>query len=277
VAARRVLDCLAVARADEPDTSADPVSSAMFVLAVEALWALESRPPNDAVASLRSRCIVELTAEGASDGLAPAESAVVQCALARVGAEATHGAVEAAVRTIFKEQAPGQIPALLPWAGWAEIALADSRFRKGADGAIPSALALREMRRMMHQHQVTPANFGAAHPDLVGGVVFTAGESPLPSWQCLRPLTFLATMLRDERFTDEQERAEATAAVVAGLRFLMELTVDETDAHLFPRRDALVGGVRCALWDSTMPLDATSMGLVFVCEALESLGASDRE
>jgi hypothetical protein len=180
--------------------------------------------------------------------------------------------VEAAIRGWVGKIPQAEFVAHMPWLGWAEIELA--RRRAGAGGKhvdIPSAVALREMREQVWEHQIGAMDVDEDSMDMAGGIVFTKGTSPLPTWQCTRPLAFIATMLADNRLTEPKERAIELARLLQSLRFVRQLQADESIGWMAANPEKAIGGVRAAPWDQSMPPDATSMALLTVVEALRSL------
>ncbi len=170
------------------------------------------------------------------------------------------------IRALFQNTPPAQLPSLMPWLGWAELALLDDEER------VPSAIALREFRDLVEEHQLSLLDVSSSgDEDLAGGIVFTSGGAALPTWQSIRPLIFLATMLGDERLTSPDERAAHLVRLLEGLRFVQQLTVDEAECHMFANPDRALGGVRLALWDQRQPVDSTALALLLVAESLESV------
>jgi hypothetical protein len=129
------------------------------------------------------------------------------------------------------------------------------------------------MRQQVWEHQVGAVDIDEDSLDLAGGIVFTKGASPLPTWQCTRPLAFIATMLADARLTEPKERNQELGRLLHALRFIRQLQVDESVGWMAPKPGQAVGGVRAAPWDHSMPPDATSMALLVVVETLKSLEA----
>ncbi len=193
---------------------------------------------------------------------------------------------EAAVRRAYRETAEGELVAQMPWLGWAEQRLA---VLKG-DKELPSAVALRQMRALVWDHQVTLLSDSASEvlgggPDLVGGIVFSKGagaagglSAPMrPTWHSARPVAFIATMLGDPRLTDPAERPLELARLLASVRFLRQLQADEGTMWMYPKQRRALGGIRAAPWDQRMPPDASAMALLAVCGTLESLEAITRK
>jgi hypothetical protein len=179
--------------------------------------------------------------------------------------KAEHASASKAVRSIYMNTTPGRIVAQMPWLGWAELELA------GKTGEIGPASALREMRQQLFEHQMTEFDAGEEDADLAGGFVFTASGNPYPTWQSVRPLPFLATMLADSRLTDEGERMKELSRLMGSVRFLRQLCADVASGHMYPARGRAMWGVRAAAWDQRQPIEATAMGLIGVCEVLRAV------
>lgn len=190
------------------------------------------------------------------------ELAPVAWALAELGERDRAGAILSGLKRVDHA---GQLAADMPWLGWAELALADGQQE------VAGAVALRDLRRIVSGFQLTAADTGPDQLDLVGGVVFTSGRVPLPTWQTARPLAFAASMLADDRLTTEPERLDATLALASGLRFLRQLTATEDDGWMYPDPAQAEGGVRAAPWDQSMPIDASSVTLLTLIASIESL------
>jgi hypothetical protein len=168
----------------------------------------------------------------------------------------------AGARALYAASTPISLAGQMPWLGWASLRLA------GPTGDIPSAIALREMRGTLWNAQLQIENLGTGERDMAGGLRV---GSLLPSWHLAQPLAFLATMLRERRLTEASEAPRETARLLASLRFLRQLTVDENSAWMFERPGTAIGGVRASPWDQRMPLEATAMTLIAVCETIRSI------
>jgi hypothetical protein len=57
------------------------------------------------------------------------------------------------------------------------------------------------------------------------------------------------------------------------VRFIRQLTMDEWSGFAAVDPAMAAGGVRASLWDSKESPEATALGLITVCNTLESLGA----
>ena len=87
-------------------------------------------------------------------------------------------------------------------------------------------------------------------------------------------------MLGDARLTDEAEVPAELVRVVRSARFLVQLTAGPAVWWMYP--DEVVGeaigggarwGVRRALWDQRMGVEATAMALLAGCDVLDAAGA----
>lgn len=183
----------------------------------------------------------------------------------------------AAIREWIGSVSREQLVAYQPWLGWAVVEAADLGVAPGGARAdIPSAISLREMRRQVWDHQIGVLDIDRDSMDLAGGIVFTKGASPLPTWQSIRPLAFIATMLRDPRLTEPSERTLELARLMQSIRFIRQLQADDSIGWMARDADLAIGGVRSAVWDQAMPPDATSMALLAITETLKSLEAMGR-
>jgi hypothetical protein len=183
----------------------------------------------------------------------------------------------AAVKAAFTATPAGQLVGEMPFLGFAALETAPVAADGGAPAGPASATALRQMRQEFWLHQVQAIDARPEDRDLIGGVSFTAGASPLPSWNTARPLVFIAAMLRDPALTPAAERPAETARLLQALRFLRQLEADEAQGWMHPSPLRARGGIRAAVWDQTMPSDATAMALWAVSEALESLRVVSEE
>lgn len=140
---------------------------------------------------------------------------------------------------------------------------------------VPAAISLRAMRELCWRHQLTPASASPDTLDMIGGIVFTSQggvrATPYPTWQCVRPLVFLSTMLADVRLTEPSERGGEIVKLMTALRFLRQLEVDGSSAWMYATPGQAIGGIRASTWDNGLPPQATALTLLCVLEAMESL------
>jgi len=275
-AAQRIVYELSVVAGEEEPADASLQGAALFTLAATESGALDPfdgdvARERDVVERMRKRCLERLLDwAGGGEGAPPPVQSVAAAALARVGvATGDREAQDAAreqVRRLFRQTDPGAMPALSPWLGWAEIWLA-------GEGRVPAGVAMRDFRDLVWRHQLTREDAEALEPDLVGGVVFTGAENPLPTWHSLRPVALCATMLGDPRLTDREEVSSQTLRLLVSLRFLEQLIVGDAEMHMFRDRRRSIGGVRLAMWDQRLTLEAASIALLTLSEALDGFSS----
>lgn len=191
------------------------------------------------------------------------------------------GLADAAVRRVYRDTPEGQLVSMMPWLGWAELRLGQVR-GEGAGDDIPAAVALRQMRLSVWEHQVTPLADAASEvrgglPDIVGGVTFgpvvtgSGGAASSVNWQTAQAVAILPAMLADARLTPSADRPLEIARLLSSLRYLRQLQADGATEWMFGNRTKSLGGIRSATWDQRMPSDASSMTLLAVSEMLRVL------
>lgn len=189
--------------------------------------------------------------------------------------------VNACIRSVFRDTPEGALVAQMPWLGWAEVRRWDAEKVLVQGPTDMAAVALRRIRDQCWQHQFSITDAGGIagdNADMIGGILFTApvaeGKSaPYPTWQSVRPLAFIATMLGDPRLTEPHERPREIVRLMTALRFLRQLQVDDSSAWMFTNPAQAHGGIRASVWDSSQPIEATALTLLCVVETLKSLDA----
>lgn len=275
-ASRAIVEKLTRVQNPEPDPCARASDAAAWLLADAELNLLPGAVPDDALAAFRTRAKASAWSafknEGDTgawdDSITPGERAIISAAMAVTSAD-DHEREPArrAVRALFRETPSNELVGLLPWVGWAELALSPAE----SGAPVPASEALRQCRATCWQFQLQGDENAGASPDFAGGLVFSRSGPALPTWQTLRPLAFLATMLGDPRLTDEGELRPELSRLVLSARFARQLAVDGHVAHMFRDPSRGLGGVRLSCWDQTVSVDATSLALLGVCELLRSV------
>lgn len=257
----------------EPEPWGNPAAAAMTIVALAHLEpaAFEAYPE---LASMRERCAsvvrsaVGLSITGSaifSDDAPVATHGLLALAMVRLGEsdvaqgedlQAGRAAARAVIARVEPELLVGQMP-------WVLMALGPGERMTGGE-------ALVRMRELVWQHQLAGPEVDGDDRDLAGGIVFTRGGPPLPTWQSARAAVAAGAMLNDPRLTAEADRAGEFLRVLRTLRFLRQLTVDESLGHLLEADDLAAGGVRAAAWDQRQPSIATSLTLLAVCDALDA-------
>jgi hypothetical protein len=220
---------------------------------------------------LLDRCTKRVRAAWAGSdfeaGLAPGERAAVAAAWVRLGTGGGGGSGRTdPLRRCLRDATPATLAGLMPMIGWAEVEAV------APEQGPPAAVALRQMRAQLWLGQVRSDAAGPDRADLVGGLAL-GGPGTLPTWDGLRPLAFVATMLRVPALTPREEIGGEVARLLQAARFLRQLQADEHVSWMYANPSQAGGGIRAAVWDQSLPPDATSIGLLMTVELLESLEA----
>ncbi len=257
----------------EPEPWGDVASAAMVLISMEPLEA-EAFDAYPELHAMRDRCAavvraaVGLSITGAAvfDPDVPVSAhALVARATVSLGASDIAGSEDtqigrAAARAVVTRVEPELLVSQMPWV---LAALDVSQPPTGAD-------ALRRMRDMVWAHQLEGPAVEGDNRDLAGGIVFTRGGAPLPTWQTARAAAAMGPMLLDPRLTPPETRAGEFLKLLRTLRFLRQLTVDDSLGHLLADTAMSGGGVRAAPWDQRQPSVATSLTLMALCDALDA-------
>jgi hypothetical protein len=257
----------------EQEPWGDVASAAMTIIAMEPLEA-EAFDLYPELQSMRERCAeVVRSAVGRSitgaavfaDDVPPAAQALVARALVALGRSDVAQPEDletgqAAARAVVERTEPAMLVSQMPWALAA----------MGPDERQDARPALTSMRTLIVEHQLSGPIAEGDDRDLAGGIVFTRGGPPVPTWQSARAAAALGVMLNDPSLTPREEQPAAFMDLLRTLRFLRQLTIDESLEHLMADPARAAGGVRAALWDQRQPSIATSLTLLAVCDALDA-------
>lgn len=258
-----------------------PAPAAMTLIALESLdeATIEAHPE---LAAMRDRCaaVVRSTLRLSLTGqavFAPElpESARALAARALLALSQSGIAIEqdvaiahAAARAIVDRVGPELLVTQMPWLLGVLESLPVGQPEGGADRAWADALL--QMRELVLAHQLGGPEAEGQDRDLAGGIVFTRGGPPLPTWQTARAATALGAMLLDEGLTPPEQRPGEFLRLLRTLRFLRQLTADQSLDHLLADASKSAGGVRAALWDQRQPAIATALSLLAACDALDA-------
>jgi len=262
-ASRALTEALATGKIDTP------LAAASLINAKAAFIRASGDPPTDA--NLK----VDALFANPAFRLDPATLASSPVAgwLALAAAEAglrspqrTDVAAEIVQATISRPDGPDLV-ALMPFLGEAELRIAANRrsFTPDADPALPHADAFIAMRDRL---VASMANDPGA-PDLDGGDVFAG--SPYPTWHAARPAAFVAQMLGNPRLTPKEQVIPRLSQSLSVMRYLRQLSVDESNAWLYPDPASVEGGVRLSVWDPRVRPEPSAVSLIAVIRTLESL------
>tara|TARA_R110002073_G_scaffold118918_3_gene258960 strand:+ start:56121 stop:58037 length:1917 start_codon:yes stop_codon:yes gene_type:complete len=173
-----------------------------------------------------------------------------------------------AMRRVFDETPVPALVAQMPFLGWAQQELE-------SDASDESMIdALNGMRGLVWEHQLKRDDLEWSDRDLAGGIVFTSSSTPLPSWLSLRPLAFVATMLGDEKHTPgtagSGEVPVEIGRLIDAVRYVRQLCATDEVLHLYASPESAKWGVRKALWDQRMPIEADALALLSLTETTRS-------
>jgi len=258
-AAQRILVDLAARESSGSNSSRTPGESALIVIAVDAVnnYQLVSAD----IGMFRQQCMSQL--ERSFDKKSGRFNSSIS--ISEQSACAYALGTREAVNAVWQVVSPEDLPSILPWIGWAEQKLA------GADGTIPSATGLLNIRSKLWAIQAGALDPESAAPDEAGGFRFHRGESP--DWNTTRPLIFLASMLGDQRFTNGENGSitEEIIHLTQAVRFLRQLSERVEDTYRFPDPDRAMNGTRATLWTDRLPVSASAGSLTALTEFNRSL------
>jgi hypothetical protein len=166
----------------------------------------------------------------------------------------------------------------MPWLGLADVRVAFLERAARQDGASDAGIVYRAMREEMWRRLATPESLSPAKADLAGSIWFgpDGGISPIATSIQSRPVVFVAAMLGDLEMTPSAEAGIETARLLAALRYLRQLTVDDASAWMYPDPARAMGGVRTSVWDQRLAPEATAMTLLAVHETLRTFDLLER-
>jgi len=207
--------------------------------------------------------------------LSPHERAIVAWGLVRLSQRdplaVPREMAQAAVDQSWSSVNESQRVALLPWVGWATMELA-----RAPGATLSHADELRELASGLCASRV-PMNHQPYQADLAGGLPLQAGGRSHPSSQSLRPASWLASAMRDDRIVPADERADRIQALREMMRFVRQLMVREETAWRYRNDRRSQGGFRAATWDVTQPVPAQALGLLTLLEAAETLQNDEKQ
>lgn len=171
------------------------------------------------------------------------------------------GLARAAVVATLREAPGGKLMGAMPWVLYAA----------GLEKEMASGAAMRDLRDVLTQAQLSA---GQCDPDEEGAIMFSRGGGVRPTWQSARGSLFLAGMLGDTRLTEDKEILRRAGALLASLRYLRQLTVDESMAWIAVDPARAEWTVRPALWEMTSSPEAGAVTLMSATRSLEAMQAA---
>lgn len=276
--AKTILSDLAIVEENEIAAWDDSVGACMAVVALAELQLVDILG-DEALNTLRTRCIETLdglySESGGFDEALPIGShGLVVHALVRVGTLDPRNRTQAAASAlgdVFESTLTSGLVGQMPFLGWAAIEQADD------EEEFVGKHALYQMRSLVWEHQLARSDLAWMDRDLEGGIVFTSSSTPLPSWIGTKPMAIIATMLGDERFTPGTISSGQVPIQIGhqidAIRFIRQLCADVENMHLYAAHSGAQWGVRKAMWDQRMPIEADAMALLTLTETTRSFDA----
>ena len=265
-----LVDLHAAGGAETPFEEAGPVAAAATAWAISLLHAGDS----EEIAALRTQSSAMLEAAfdpgaGFMHEIPDAARGLIALGLvSNAERDSELERADAAIRTVFRSTEPERLVSQMPYLLWAELALAE---RRGLD-APPAATALTAMRDLVLRFQLRRDDLDPRDLDLAGGIVFTRARQPLPTSQSLRAIAALSTMLAEPSLTSGDARfATLLTRQIEMTRFVRQLAAGPGEAYMYRRPRKAVWGVRTALWDQSMPTEASALALISVCDTIEAI------
>lgn len=172
------------------------------------------------------------------------------------------------IRDIYRQLSVAGLHDSMPWVGWADVVRAKNASEQ------PSTAMLREWREQVYARMTPSQAPGADDADLAGGIPSAPGRTA--NADSARTVAFLATMLGDPAFTDASERPKELSRLLAALRFLRQLTVDEYAAYCANDPKAAIWGVRRSPSDQRLDPEDAAMTLIAVCESIDAIRQMQR-
>jgi hypothetical protein len=283
-AATEIIRELAAVADGEPKPWDQPIAAAACLIAItdlERAILANGEPFDPEVTLLRERCslrvagLFDVDAGQFSAEVLPMAYGLVALAQVRIAQGPqpmlTRAAASAAVRGAYRNSPAEALIFQMPWLAWADMELA------GADAVPPSSAAMIELRRQMWSSQLGIDTLEPADWDFAGSLAVVGGSAGLPSWQSLRPLPWVASMLAHKGLTPgsltEGEAAQELQRVLKLARFAAQLAAGPEISHMYVRPERSLFGVRAALWDQRMPAEATAVALEGLCRVLAAADA----
>jgi len=171
----------------------------------------------------------------------------------------------AAIEQAWSEAPEQQRVALLPWIGWAEADMA-----QGEQDEMAHVTEQRELLLALCASRV-PLNDRRVAPDMAGGLPLASSGRTHATAQSLRPLSWMASAMRDPRLVLEEDRMDRVRTLREMLRFVRQLMVRDDAAWRYRNPERAMGGIRETAWDARQSVPAQALGLLTLLEAGETL------
>ena len=131
--------------------------------------------------------------------------------------------------------------------------------------------ALRAARDRAERLQANTLLLDSEDRDLVGGFLWGEDARAYPDWRSAKTGAMLGMMLGEDRLTPADELPLRLDKLRRGARFLFQLGVDGSELWRLPAGAEALGGVRETVWGDVASIEATSIALIALCEALDGV------
>lgn len=267
----------------------DPIACAALMYAFCAMADDESAPTLIALRDEAMRQILECLqphgefrvtlADGKKRDIAPHGQAMLAGALSRVYESKLDPTLESkivrqAIDAAWQSVSVPQQVTLLPWIGWAE-----TDYTRRTGGNLTNQTRLLSLRKAVEASRIDSADASVPF-DLDGGFSLSgdrsgtipgAGAISGANSQSLRMAAWIAGLLSDSRLVMAEQQDKAREGHLHSMRFLLQLVARPTSTWRYRSPQRALGGVRQALWDTSMPLAAQILGLLTASETIRSL------
>lgn len=179
----------------------------------------------------------------ANEEARPADRAIAAWALA--GHNPLHPVLDAFLEEVASWP-PSEVIATLPWMYWADLRVATAKEDHAGMTDVWIAIARRALAAMR--------------------------EATIPTADFLPLATLIASLAGDDSVIPPEARPEFVDGVCEALAMLRRLVVTEDEARFY--RGSAQGGVRLTSWDERMPIQAQSMAILMLREALNVVPAT---
>lgn len=285
-ASRQILRNLAAIKDGFDNPLASPVSSAAIIYAALEPAQIDTDPNVQQLLTEAAIVVAKsfdpttkvfidskLSVVGWSDiKMSPVGQAIVGGAFGRLlkhdylNQQITDAFVRSALNAAWKSVPDNQQVMMLPWLGWGEDDYAIATDNR----SITVVGNLAALRQILHNSIITEKSHSGVL-DLHGGFALSGQGLNSATAQSLRPIAYMASMLRDSRLTPPDSVKLALDKHMQTMRFAVQLSIRSTADWSLRNPSKAVGGIRNALFDTIQPVPAQSLGLLAASETLFSL------
>lgn len=276
-ACRKAVDKLVFDLKTNPNAEAGPIGLTLLAI-LETSSSADLKPRREALDPLLRAVstpahLFRATLAKDSKPAGAATQAVCLAAMTRLYAQTrdpiTLAEAQATLSTLSQAVRPDQAYALLPWLVYAEGDLSrllpQPTAQRATVAALLQGLWKRQLSPLVAQVVIAPS------PDTIGGFGLPTSPGGEPTWQSASLLAAQAVALRSGPLIAADQRGQWIINLAMGMRFLQQLSMQGPSLYYARNSSEAEGGIRLAIWDNKMPLDATAMALLAAAEFLHEL------